>query len=98
MKDWSVVEQLANIRAPILVMNGAADGATDSAVEPFTTRIPDAKWVKFEVSWSPEPAIAKLADSNNALKELEPHGPLRRAGEIYENGRRVLVRCLDAET
>ncbi|KAJ3535616.1 hypothetical protein NMY22_g6408 [Coprinellus aureogranulatus] len=50
LKNWSIVDELANIQVPVLVMNGAADGATDSTVAPFVEKIPDVKWVKFENS------------------------------------------------
>ncbi|TEB33465.1 proline-specific peptidase [Coprinellus micaceus] len=50
LRDWSVIDQLSNIQVPTLVTNGAADGATDSAVAPFVEKIPNAKWVKFENS------------------------------------------------
>jgi len=50
LKDWSVVEDLPNIKVPTLVYNGKYDQSQDFVVAPFLRLIPKVKWVRFEDS------------------------------------------------
>lgn len=49
MKDWMVIEDLHKIQVPTLIVNGAHDSIVDSAITPFIEKIPNVKWVKFQV-------------------------------------------------
>jgi len=50
MKHWSVIDRLAEVRAPTLVINGRFDEATPACVQPFVDLIPGARWEVFEES------------------------------------------------
>lgn len=50
LKTWSVVDRLHHIEVPTLILNGRYDEAQDSCVEPFSSNIPNAKWVVLEQS------------------------------------------------
>jgi L-proline amide hydrolase len=50
LKDWSVVDRLANIAVPTLVVSGRHDEATPVTVQPYYDRIPDVRWEIFEES------------------------------------------------
>ena len=50
VRDWGVVDCLADIVAPTLVVTGAHDEATPATVRPFCELIPDVRWELFEES------------------------------------------------
>ncbi|KAH9834537.1 Alpha/Beta hydrolase protein [Rhodofomes roseus] len=50
LKDFDVIDSLHEIIQPTLVINGAADQATDLCVAPLFWGIPKAKWVQFAVA------------------------------------------------
>ncbi|PYC66955.1 alpha/beta hydrolase [Micromonospora arborensis] len=50
LRDWSVVDCLAGITAPTLVLSGRHDEATPATLQPFLDHIPDSRWVVFEES------------------------------------------------
>lgn len=50
LKDWSVVDCLADIAVPTLLISGRHDEATPTTVRPFQERIPDVRWEIFEES------------------------------------------------
>ncbi|NUR60840.1 MAG: proline iminopeptidase-family hydrolase [Catenulispora sp.] len=50
LKDWSVVEHLAAIEVPTLVLSGRHDEATPATVQPFLDLIPDVRAEVFEDS------------------------------------------------
>jgi L-proline amide hydrolase len=50
LRTWSVVEQVAAIIAPTLLLSGRHDEATPATVAPFFERIPDVRWEVFEDS------------------------------------------------
>ncbi|MFD9965309.1 proline iminopeptidase-family hydrolase [Amycolatopsis sp. NPDC058986] len=50
LKDWSVVNCLAEIAVPTLLMSGRHDEATPVTMQPFADRIPDVRWEIFEES------------------------------------------------
>ncbi|MDQ7915720.1 proline iminopeptidase-family hydrolase [Pseudomonas sp. 102515] len=50
LRDWSVIERLARIQVPTLLISGRHDEATPACVEPFDRLIPDARWRIFENS------------------------------------------------
>ncbi|MBB2897185.1 proline iminopeptidase-family hydrolase [Pseudomonas sp. AS2.8] len=50
LRDWSVIERLARIQVPTLLISGRHDEATPTCVEPFDRLIPDARWRIFENS------------------------------------------------
>ncbi len=50
MKEWTVVDQLANIKVVTLVLNGRYDETSDVCMEPFFKLIPKVKWVQFAES------------------------------------------------
>jgi L-proline amide hydrolase len=50
LKDWSVVDCLADIAVPALVISGRHDEATPATVQPYVDRIPDVHWEVFEES------------------------------------------------
>ncbi|TFY59299.1 hypothetical protein EVG20_g7843 [Dentipellis fragilis] len=49
-KEWTVVDQLHQVRVPTLIYNGRYDISQDFVCAPFFQRIPKAKWVTFEKS------------------------------------------------
>lgn len=75
LKDWSVVDRLADIAVPALVVSGRYDEATPVTVRPYYERIPDVRWEIFEESShvpnleEPERFHTVLADF---LKSLGP--------------------------
>lgn len=84
------MDQLSSIEVLTLVINGAGDGATDTTVAPFVEKIPNVKWVKFEVSCS----LGQLLEAelmSDMLTEFEPYGPFRRAGEVHASCGQFLV-------
>jgi L-proline amide hydrolase len=44
LKDWSVVERLHRVAAPVLLISGRHDEATIACVEPFLNGIKDVRW------------------------------------------------------
>jgi L-proline amide hydrolase len=47
LRDWSVVDEVASIAVPTLVVTGAHDEATPATVAPFVSNIPDVRWEIF---------------------------------------------------
>ncbi|MCX4911486.1 proline iminopeptidase-family hydrolase [Streptomyces sp. NBC_00878] len=50
LKNWSIVDELAAIRTPTLLMSGRHDEATEAVVQPYQDHIPGARWEIFEES------------------------------------------------
>lgn len=50
MKAWTIIDRLARIDVPVLLISGRYDEATPEVVQPFMDHIPDARWVIFEAS------------------------------------------------
>jgi L-proline amide hydrolase len=50
LRDWSVVERLASITAPTLLLSGRHDEATPATIQPFFDRIGNVRWEIFEES------------------------------------------------
>lgn len=50
MKTWTIIDRLARIDVPVLLISGRYDEATPEVVQPFMDHIPDARWVIFEAS------------------------------------------------
>jgi L-proline amide hydrolase len=50
LRDWSVVDCVADIAVPTLLISGRHDEATPVTVEPFHDLIPDVRWEIFEDS------------------------------------------------
>jgi L-proline amide hydrolase len=50
LRDWSVVDRVANITAPTLLLSGAYDEATPATMQPFKDAIPDVRWEIFAES------------------------------------------------
>lgn len=50
LKNWSTLDNLANINVPVLMVNGRYDEAQDSCMAPFFERIPKVKWVQLAES------------------------------------------------
>lgn len=50
LRDWSVIERLARIQMPTLLISGRHDEATPACVEPFAQFIPNVRWRIFEDS------------------------------------------------
>ena len=50
MKAWTIIDRLARITVPVLLISGRYDEATPEVVQPFMDHIPDAEWVIFEAS------------------------------------------------
>ena len=50
LRDWSVIERLARIQVPTLLISGRHDEATPACVQPFDRLIPNARWRIFENS------------------------------------------------
>ncbi|HEV2427137.1 MAG TPA: proline iminopeptidase-family hydrolase [Acidimicrobiales bacterium] len=44
LKDWTVIDRLAGVVAPTLLVSGRYDEATPEAVRPFFEHIPDVRW------------------------------------------------------
>ena len=50
LKTWSIIDRLARIQAPVLLISGRHDEATPATVQPYADRIPDVRWTIFEES------------------------------------------------
>jgi L-proline amide hydrolase len=50
LRNWSVVDRVAAITAPTLLLSGRHDEATPATVQPFFDNIGDARWEIFEDS------------------------------------------------
>jgi L-proline amide hydrolase len=50
LKDWSIIDRLDRITAPVLLLSGRHDEATPAVVRPFKDKIRQARWVIFEHS------------------------------------------------
>ncbi len=50
LRTWSIVDRLASIDAPTLLISGRHDEATPATVQPFADRIADVRWTIFEES------------------------------------------------
>ncbi|OCH93639.1 proline-specific peptidase [Obba rivulosa] len=47
LKDWSIVDLLANISTPTLLINGYYDEAQDVGMLPYFLHVPKVRWVQF---------------------------------------------------
>jgi L-proline amide hydrolase len=50
LRNWSVVDSVAQISAPTLLVSGAYDEATPATMQPFMDNIPDVQWEIFPAS------------------------------------------------
>jgi L-proline amide hydrolase len=50
LKNWTIVDRLDRITAPVLLISGRYDEATPAVVQPFKDRIKQARWEIFEQS------------------------------------------------
>jgi L-proline amide hydrolase len=50
LRDWSVVDRVASITAPTLLLSGRHDEATPATIQPFFDNIDDVRWEIFEDS------------------------------------------------
>ncbi len=50
LRTWSIVDQLASIEVPTLLISGRYDEATPATVQPFADHIDDVRWTIFEES------------------------------------------------
>jgi len=50
LKHWSIVDRLHLVQAPTLLISGKYDEATPACVQPYSDRIKNVRWVKFENS------------------------------------------------
>ncbi|MEU9191467.1 proline iminopeptidase-family hydrolase [Streptomyces sp. NPDC048484] len=50
LRDWSVLDCIADISVPSLLISGRYDEATPATVQPFHDLIPDVRWEIFEES------------------------------------------------
>ncbi|STV75416.1 proline iminopeptidase [Klebsiella michiganensis] len=50
MKAWTIIDRLARITVPVLLISGRYDEATPEVVQPFMDHISGAEWVIFEAS------------------------------------------------
>jgi L-proline amide hydrolase len=50
LRDYSVIDRLASIAVPTLLISGCYDEAGPAVVQPFQDHIPDVRWVMFEES------------------------------------------------
>lgn len=50
MKAWTVIDRLASINVPVLLISGRYDEAAPEVVQPFADHIKRAEWVIFEHS------------------------------------------------
>jgi L-proline amide hydrolase len=50
MRHWTIVERVAAVAVPTLLVSGRHDEATPATVQPFFDRIPDVRWEIFEAS------------------------------------------------
>ena len=66
LKDWSVVDRLADIAVPTLVVSGRHDEATPVTVQPYYDLIPDVRWEIFAES-SHMPHMEETEQFNAAL-------------------------------
>ena len=85
LRDWSVIDGLADIDVPTLLISGRHDEATPAVVQPYADRIPDVHWEIFEQSShlphleEPERFLQVLA---RFLGNLDAGGPARDLGAV----------------
>ncbi|KAF5342600.1 hypothetical protein D9611_002009 [Ephemerocybe angulata] len=49
LKTWTIINKIHKIAVPTLVTTGGYDEAVDTTVAPFLEKLPQGKWVKFQV-------------------------------------------------
>jgi len=86
LRDWSVVEDVARIEVPTLLISGRHDEATPATIQPFYDRIPNVRWEIFEdsshVPHIEEPARFKSAHHRQAVPRRCRQSPARPAAMI----------------
>ncbi len=50
LRTWSIIDRLASIEVPTLLISGRYDEATPATVQPFADHIDDVRWTIFEES------------------------------------------------
>jgi L-proline amide hydrolase len=50
IRGWSIIDRLERIKAPVLLVSGRHDEATEAVVQPYADRIKDVRWRIFEDS------------------------------------------------
>ena len=50
LKNWTIVDRIAQIERPVLLTNGLYDEAQNSVLLPFFDSLKDVAWVKFAQS------------------------------------------------
>ena len=50
LRNWTIIDRLALISVPVLLISGRHDEATPATVQPYADRIPDVRWQIFEDS------------------------------------------------
>lgn len=69
LRSWSVVDRVAAIEAPTLLLSGRHDEATPATVQPFFDHIPDVRWTIFEES-SHTPFVEEPEQYFSAVNEF----------------------------
>ncbi|HEX3791721.1 MAG TPA: hypothetical protein VHW44_27925 [Pseudonocardiaceae bacterium] len=50
LRDWSIVDRVAAVAVPTLLVGGRYDEATTETIQPFYQAIPDVRWAVFAES------------------------------------------------
>ena len=69
IKTWTIIDRLAAINVPVLLISGRHDEATPATVQPYADKIPDVRWRIFENS-SHMPHIEEKAACLQAVVEF----------------------------
>lgn len=48
LRDWTIIDRLASITVPVLLISGEHDEATPATVQPYADNIPDVRWTIFD--------------------------------------------------
>jgi L-proline amide hydrolase len=69
LKTWDIIDKVAAINVPTLLISGRHDEATPAVVRPFADNIKGARWVVFEKS-SHMPHVEETAKCMKTVTEF----------------------------
>ena len=98
LSNWSIIDRLAAINVPTLLISGRHDEATPATVQPYADEIPGARWHIFEDS-SHMPHVEETAACLKVVGDFLEDADERAAGRT---GKAAAImtsqrRCADEE-
>lgn len=84
LSNWSIIDRLAAINVPTLLISGRHDEATPATVQPYADKIPGARWHIFEDS-SHMPHVEETAACLKVVGDFLEDADERAAGRTGES-------------